>query len=78
MQRLTSPICAKLDIRYPIFGFAHDVSTVAAITNAGGYGVYGATRRFPHEIRDELSAIRELVGDKPFGVDAARAKYFLG
>ena len=69
MQRLTSPICAKLGIRYPIFGFAHDVSTVAAITNAGGYGVYGATRRFPHEIRDEISAIRELVGDKPFGVD---------
>jgi len=66
---LWSPICERLGIEYPIFGFAHDVSTVAAITNAGGYGVYGATRRFPHEIKEELATIRNLVGDKPFGVD---------
>ncbi|NKB99673.1 MAG: nitronate monooxygenase [Pseudomonadales bacterium] len=66
---LWSPVCDRLGIQYPIFGFAHDVATVAAITNAGGYGVYGATRRFPHEITDELAAIRSLVGDKPFGVD---------
>ena len=31
---------------------------VAAITNAGGYGVYGAMRRFPDEIREELALIR--------------------
>ncbi|MDG2278032.1 MAG: nitronate monooxygenase [Pseudomonadales bacterium] len=66
---LWSPVCDRLAIQYPIFGFAHDVATVAAITNAGGYGVYGATRRFPDEIRRELAAIRALVGDKPFGVD---------
>ena len=66
---LWSPICEQLGIRYPIFGFAHDIATVAAITNAGGYGVYGATRRFPEEITAELAEIRERVGDKPFGVD---------
>lgn len=66
---LRTPICDRVGIEWPIFGFAHDVGTVAAITNAGGYGVYGATRRFPHEIRDELAAIRSLVGDRPFGVD---------
>ena len=64
-----TPLCERLGIRHPIFGFAHDVATVAAITNAGGYGVYGATRRFPHEITAELNEIRALVGDKPFGVD---------
>lgn len=69
MQELWSPICDQLGIQYPIFGFAHDVATVAAITNAGGYGVYGATRRFPQEIKEELATIRKLVGDKPFGVD---------
>jgi len=69
MAELWTPICEKLDIRYPIFGFAHDVKTVAAITNAGGFGVYGATRRFPHEITAELAQIRSLVGDRPFGVD---------
>ena len=66
---LWTPLCDQLGIQYPIFGFAHDVATVAAITNAGGYGVYGATRRFPEEIEAELATIRELVGDKPFGVD---------
>ncbi len=69
MAGLWTPICDRLGIEFPIFGFAHDVATVAAITNAGGFGVYGATRRFPHEITAELQAIRDLVGDKPFGVD---------
>jgi len=64
-----SPICERMDIRFPIFGFAHSIHAVAAITNAGGIGVYGATRRFPHEITAELAQIRSLVGDKPFGVD---------
>ncbi len=66
---LRTPICLRLGIEHPIFGFAHDIATVAAITNAGGIGIYGATRRFPHEIRAELAEIRRLVGDRPFGVD---------
>lgn len=69
MQELWTPICERLDIRHPIFGFAHDVKTVAAITNAGGFGVYGATRRFPEEITEELDQIRALVGKRRFGVD---------
>jgi len=69
MPSITSPICQMMGIEYPIFGFAHDVATVAAISRAGGIGVYGATRRFPHEIREELAEIRRLVGDRPFGVD---------
>ena len=69
MAQLTTPLCERLGIKVPIFGFAHDIATVAAITNAGAIGVYGATRRFPSEITDELREIRRLVGRKPFGVD---------
>ncbi len=69
MPHVWTPLCDRLNIKYPIFGFAHDVSTVAAISRAGGFGVYGATRRFPEEITAELRQIRELVGDLPFGVD---------
>lgn len=69
MGILTNELCNRFGIEHPIFGFAHDIATVAAITNAGGLGVYGATRRFPSEISDELAEIRRLVGDKPFGVD---------
>ncbi len=66
---LATPLSRRLGIDVPIFGFAHDIATVAAISNAGGLGIYGATRRFPHEIRDELAQLRRLVGDRPFGVD---------
>ncbi|MEL6984903.1 MAG: nitronate monooxygenase, partial [Actinomycetota bacterium] len=65
MSTLRTPVAEQLGLQYPIFGFAHDIATVAAITNAGGIGVYGATRRFPQEIADELAQIRELVGDRP-------------
>ncbi len=66
---LTTPVCERFGVERPIFGFAHDIATVAAICRAGGLGVYGATRRFPHEIREELAEIRALVGGRPFGVD---------
>ncbi len=69
MPHVWTPLCDRLDIQYPIFGFAHDIATVAAITLAGGFGVYGATRRFPEEITAELAQIRSLVGERPFGVD---------
>lgn len=66
---IDTSLSRSLGIDYPIFGFAHDIATVAAITNAGGIGIYGATRRFPSEIRDELAKLKQMVGDKPFGVD---------
>ncbi|MBL4679745.1 MAG: nitronate monooxygenase [Pseudomonadales bacterium] len=68
-MKLSTSLSRKLGIKYPIFGFAHSVEVVAAITLACGYGVYGATRRFPHEIVTELAEIKERVGDLPFGVD---------
>ena len=69
MKRLWTPICERVGIEVPIFGFAHDVDVVSAISSCGGYGVYGATRRFPEEIRQELAIIRSKVGKKVFGVD---------
>lgn len=63
------PICKQLGITHPIFGFSHSVEVTAAICNAGGLGVYGATRDTPEQITSQLNRIRELVGDRPFGVD---------
>jgi hypothetical protein len=68
MQQVWTSQGDHLGIDYPIFGFAHDIATVALIANAGGYSVYGATRRFPDEIREGLALIRPLVAEKPFGV----------
>lgn len=63
------PICERLGVRYPIFGFSHSVEVTAAICNAGGVGVYGGTRDTSDKIASQLASIRELVGDRPFGVD---------
>jgi hypothetical protein len=66
---LHTPLCDRLGIRYPIFGFSHSMEVTAAITNAGGFGVYGATRDMPDAISARLAEIRSRVGDRPFGAD---------
>jgi NAD(P)H-dependent flavin oxidoreductase YrpB (nitropropane dioxygenase family) len=66
---LHTAVCDRLGIEYPIFGFSHSMEVTAAITNAGGFGVYGATRDMPDAISARLTEIRSMVGDRPFGVD---------
>jgi NAD(P)H-dependent flavin oxidoreductase YrpB (nitropropane dioxygenase family) len=66
---LHTAICDRLGIQYPIFGFSHSMEVTAAITNAGGFGVYGATRDMPDAISARLAQIRSMVGDRPFGAD---------
>jgi NAD(P)H-dependent flavin oxidoreductase YrpB (nitropropane dioxygenase family) len=62
-------LCARFDVRHPVFAFSHSVATIAAVSRCGGLGVYGATRRTPDEIRAELSALRKQAGDVPIGVN---------
>jgi len=70
MNRLSRlPLCKRLGVPHPIFGFSHSVEVTAAICLAGGVGIYGATRDMPEEIERKLSQIRKLVGQRPFGVD---------
>jgi enoyl-[acyl-carrier protein] reductase II len=45
---------------------------VAAVSNAGGYGVLGMAGRTPEFIRDEMRKVKSLT-DKPFGVDLLAA-----
>ena len=42
---------------------------MAAVTNAGGFGVLGATAFTPEWLDKEMSWIDEHVGEKPYGVD---------
>jgi NAD(P)H-dependent flavin oxidoreductase YrpB (nitropropane dioxygenase family) len=53
----------------PIFAFSHTRDVVAAVTNAGGVGVFGGTRFSPEELEKELAWIDQQVGGKPYGVD---------
>ena len=69
-----TPICEQLGIDLPIFGFSHSVAVTAALTKAGGFGVYGAARESAEDIARHLAEIRDMVGDMPFGVDVMLPK----
>ncbi len=62
-------ICDRLGIEFPIFAFTHCRDVVAAVSNAGGFGVLGAIGFSPEELERELAWLDDHVGDRPYGVD---------
>ena len=66
---LTNPLCQRLGIRWPIYGLAHKVEVAAAISRAGGLGVYAAARDGPSELAGKLRALRALSPQHPVAVD---------
>lgn len=66
---MKTKLCEKLGIEFPLFAFTHCRDVVAAVTNAGGFGVLGAVMHTPESLEIELAWIDEHVGGKPYGVD---------
>ncbi|MDO3637401.1 NAD(P)H-dependent flavin oxidoreductase [Mycolicibacterium arseniciresistens] len=62
-------ICEQFGIDFPLFAFSHCRDVVAAVTNAGGFGVLGATAYTPEQLDQELSWIDDHVGGRPYGAD---------
>jgi NAD(P)H-dependent flavin oxidoreductase YrpB (nitropropane dioxygenase family) len=62
-------LCDQLGIEFPIFAFTHCRDVVAAVSNAGGFGVLGAVGFSPEQLELECKWIDDHVGDKPYGVD---------
>jgi NAD(P)H-dependent flavin oxidoreductase YrpB (nitropropane dioxygenase family) len=58
-----------LGIGAPLVGFNRSPGVVAAVTNAGGLGVLGATAYRPDELDAQLTWIEEQVQGRPYGVD---------
>jgi len=75
---LKTRLCDMLGIEYPILNAgmgkspgiigAAGVNLTAAVSNAGGLGVLGATNLEPDELRTKIKEVRKLT-NKPFGVD---------
>src|ERR1700722_3114539 len=61
-------LCEQLSIDVPIFAFSHCRDVVAAVTNAGGFGVLGAVAHSPAGLETDLTWIDEQTGGKPHGV----------
>jgi NAD(P)H-dependent flavin oxidoreductase YrpB (nitropropane dioxygenase family) len=62
-------ICEQFGIDFPLFAFSHCRDVVAAVTNAGGLGVLGATAFTPELLDQELSWIDDHVGGRSYGLD---------
>jgi len=66
---MRTEICDQLGIEFPIFAFSHCRDVVAAVSNAGGFGVLGAVGFNAEQLEIECQWIDEHVGDNPYGVD---------
>ncbi|MBE1296421.1 nitronate monooxygenase [Phycobacter azelaicus] len=66
---MNSDLCRRLGIEFPLFAFSHCRDVVAAVTNAGGLGVFGAAMMSPEQLEEELSWIDDHVDGRPYGVD---------
>jgi NAD(P)H-dependent flavin oxidoreductase YrpB (nitropropane dioxygenase family) len=76
-MKLRTPLCDLLGLEHPIIqagmgwdkrGSTTPPALVAAVSNAGGLGMVGASPLLPEQIRERIRAIRALT-DRPFGVD---------
>jgi NAD(P)H-dependent flavin oxidoreductase YrpB (nitropropane dioxygenase family) len=66
---MNTPICRRLGIEFPLFAFSHSRDVVAAVSRAGGMGVFGAASVSPQRLKEELDWIDAHVSGKPYGVD---------
>ncbi len=65
---MRTEICDQLGIEFPIFAFTHCRDVVAAVSNAGGFGVLGAVGFTADQLAAELDWIDEHT-ERPYGVD---------
>ena len=67
-----TPLCERLNIKYPIFqagmGFVAHAELAAAVSNAGGLGCLGSGSMSADELREQIKLCRDMT-DRPFAVD---------
>jgi NAD(P)H-dependent flavin oxidoreductase YrpB (nitropropane dioxygenase family) len=73
-----TPICDMLGIELPLVAFSHCRDVVAAVTNAGGFGVLGASMHTPEQLEYELAWIDGHTGGRPYGADILVPEKFAG
>ncbi len=71
-------LCKTLGIEFPIFAFTHCRDVVAAVSNAGGFGVLGAVGFTPEQLEIECSWIDEHIGENSYGVDLVIPQKYAG
>lgn len=78
VARVRTEICDRLGIDVPLLAFSHCRDVVAAVTNAGGFGVLGASSHTPEQLEHELTWLDEQVRGRPYGLDVIVPATFAG
>jgi NAD(P)H-dependent flavin oxidoreductase YrpB (nitropropane dioxygenase family) len=71
-------VAEMLGVEFPICAFSHCRDVVAAVTNAGGFGILGAVAHSPQRLENELTWIEQQTGGKPYGVDLLLPPKYVG
>ncbi|WP_428340083.1 NAD(P)H-dependent flavin oxidoreductase [Mycobacterium sp.] len=71
-------VADMLGVEFPICAFSHCRDVVAAVSNAGGFGVLGAVAHSPERLETELSWIEEQTAGRPYGVDLLLPPKYVG
>ena len=75
---MNSALCDQLGIDFPLFAFSHCRDVVAAVSRAGGMGVFGAVTLTPEQLENELLWIDQNVDGRPYGVDLIVPEKLMG
>jgi NAD(P)H-dependent flavin oxidoreductase YrpB (nitropropane dioxygenase family) len=75
---MKSRVCDILGVEFPILAFSHCRDVVAAVSNAGGFGVLGAVAHTPEQLDIDLTWIEEETKGKPYGVDLLLPQKYVG
>jgi NAD(P)H-dependent flavin oxidoreductase YrpB (nitropropane dioxygenase family) len=67
-----------LGVEFPILAFSHCRDVVAAVSNAGGFGVLGAVAHSPEQLEVDLTWIEEQTHGRPYGLDLLLPTKFAG
>jgi NAD(P)H-dependent flavin oxidoreductase YrpB (nitropropane dioxygenase family) len=75
---MTDDPLKRIGMATPIFGFSHCRDVVAAVSKAGGVGVYGAGLHSDDQIAIDLKWIEDQIGDLPYGIDLLMPSKYVG
>ncbi|MFP6653999.1 MAG: nitronate monooxygenase [Myxococcota bacterium] len=75
---MNTKLARDMGLEFPIFAFTHCRDVAAAVSKAGGIGVFGVAAHSAGGLRAELEWIEKEIGDKPYGVDLLLPTRFVG
>ncbi len=71
-------LCDIYEIDAPTFAFSHSPAVIAAVSNAGGFGVLGAAGMEPEQLDQALQMLTTECSGKSFGIDLIIPEKYIG